>query len=694
MKVVYTSFLFGLTVALANSDILELEKTLEEATEIATITKVNVDYVPSVVSIMKGEQLKAIGANTLYEALGLLPGIQMQTNQIGETISIVRGFKNPNSSLTDKIKVMIDGVAVNSEIYGTAGFVMDLPIDIVDRIEVLRGPGSTIYGSGAFYGAVNVITKSSNGAKNGEFFVGGGSWFYKKIGGIANIQDKSTRYFVDGYYQGSQKKLLVDNSYTDAGSQYVFPRDYTTSEAFEDFSVGFGFQKENLLWNTRLKRSKHGNFYGVEERLEPRDDTGATNQFFSSEISYAGELFKGRFDIAAGLKDYMYEIDAIARDSSFGLGKYDGFDYDYSYRFKTAETTVYMDAIYKLPKLLKHNISAGVSASHTRVRENYSWFNLEDYAFTSQNPRLLGEPAMSYPYNNNMLEDGVTRSGVSVFFEDMYEVSQNVDFVVGARVEKQSDTKTMLNHRMGIVARWLGNSLITKLMHSTGHRTPSLAEKYALAHINSRAGEKSIKPESISSYEFAVIYKPSDEHKLSINAYYAQLNNVIDVEEFLATNMGYINYPKRVSKGVEIEYAYKPNMQHELRINSSFNKMSYQNTGNGVLQEMPDVSPIMYKGWYVFRPTNELSFGTTYQIYSKTSQNDDYGKDTTIPANHILNINARYKIFKDTELSFYLNNAQNKIVRMPSYYYRNYIGRNEGMIREGRNFMIELKQKF
>ncbi len=694
MKIAYASLLFSFTALFAQSDISELEKTLEEATEIATIAKVNVDYVPSVVSIIRGEQLKAIGANTLYDALGLLPGIQMQTNQLGETISVVRGFKNPNSSLTDKIKVMIDGIAVNSEIYGTAGFVMNLPIDIVDRIEVLRGPGSTIYGSGAFYGAVNVITKSYNGARDNEFFAGGGSWYYKKIGGIVSSQDSGTRYFADGYYQGSQKKLTVGKSYTDAGNEYIFPRDYTTNEAFEDFSVGFGFQKENLLWNTRLKKSRHGNFYGVEERLEPRSDTGATDQFFASEISYKGEAFKGWFDISVGMKDYAYKMDGIVRDNSFGVGKYEGFNYDYSYKMAAAETTIYADAVYKLRKTLRHNISAGISASHTRVRENYSWFNLEDYAFASQNPRLLDEPAMSHPYNNNMLEDKITRSGASIFFEDIYEVLQNVDFVIGARAEKQSDMKTMINHRVGIVARWLDNSLVTKLMHSTGHRAPSLVEKYALAHINSRAGEKSIKPEDISSYEFAVIYKPSEEHKLSVNAYYSELNNVIDVEEFLNTNMGYINYPKRVSKGVEIEYAYKPNMQNELRINSSFNKMSYQNTGNGVLQEMPDVSPIMYKAWYVFRPINNLSFGVKYQIYSKTSQNDDYGKNTTIPANHILDINVRYKLFKDTELGFYLSNAQNKIVRMPSYYYRNNIDRNEGMIREGRNFMIELKQKF
>lgn len=63
-------------------------------------------------------------------------------NQYGDAVSVVRGFRNPNNYIAemDKVRVMIDGVAVNSETYGAASFVMDMPLDIVDRIEVLRGP--------------------------------------------------------------------------------------------------------------------------------------------------------------------------------------------------------------------------------------------------------------------------------------------------------------------------------------------------------------------------------------------------------------------------------------------------------------------------------------------------------------------------------------------------------------------------
>jgi outer membrane cobalamin receptor len=225
MKILHFYLVFGVTAALANTgDVGELEKTLEEATEIATIAKMNVDYVPSVVSVLKGDKLIAVGAVKVSDALALLPGVQMYLNQLGETISVFRGFRNPNSYLSDKIKVMIDGVAVNSEIYGAAGFVMDFPIELVDKIEVLRGPGSTIYGSGAFYGAVNIITKSASHAKEcNEVFAAIGSYRYGKVGAVACSDKNGFRYSADGYYQGSKKALQVDKSYTDA--EVNFPRE-------------------------------------------------------------------------------------------------------------------------------------------------------------------------------------------------------------------------------------------------------------------------------------------------------------------------------------------------------------------------------------------------------------------------------------------------------------------------------------
>lgn len=692
MKKIYALLATIFIPALADTDaaISELEKTLLETTEIATIKKMNVDYVPSVVSVLKNEQLKAVGVHTVYDALGLLPGVQMQVNQFGESVSVVRGFKNPNAYLSDKIKVMLDGVAVNSETYGSAGFIMDMPIDIVDRIEVLRGPGSTVYGSGAFYGAVNIITKSASRTKKcNEIFAGFGSYSYSKAGFLGCVDKNGVRYSSDAYYQGSDRKLQVDKSYTDVGAK--FARAYETNEGFDDFSAGFNLQSENITWNTRVKKSWQGNYYGLEERLEPRDDTGHVNQLFYSEVAYRARAL----ELKAGVKDHAYQINAIARDQSFLEGRLPGFDYNYNYRVRAAETTVYTEALYRFSKALNHSVSVGAELSHTALRENYFWSATEDYAF-AKNPALFyTQPAKQFAQNNELLKDKISRSSGSLYAEDVYEASENIDIALGFRADKHSDLDAQFSSRIGVAARWFDNSLITKFIYSLGHRAPTFYEKYAKAHINFRAGDDFLKPEDIKSYEAVLIYKPNQRHTVSLNAYYSELNNVIDIEEDGYTTIGHANYPKRLSKGVEVEYTYKQSDAHELHLNYSLNKTTYLNTANLELQDMPDISPSMYKAWYVYRPMSDLTFGLKYMIFAKSVQNSDFtNKDTTVAANHIADFSARYKPTKNSEIALSINNLLDKTVRMPSYYYRNFQGRNDGMIREGRGFLIELKRSF
>lgn len=671
----------------------ELAAALGEATRIATVANMNADYVPSVISVRKSSELRDAGALNVYDALSLLPGVQMYLNQYGDAVSVVRGFRNPNNYIADKVRVMIDGVVVNSETYGAASFVMDMPLDIVDRIEVLRGPGSTLYGSGAFYGAVNIVTKSASSKKtSNELFAGYGSHYYTKAGAFVSSHTDGVGYSADGYYQSMDRRVAVDKSYTDAGGN--FPRAYETVEGFYDFSVGFNASFEKFSVNSRFKKSSQGNYYGLEERLEPRDDTAHVKQLFFSEAAYDDRLGAGSLELKAGVMDYAYQMNAVARDSSYLYGALPGFNYDYSYKSKIGETKVYTSGIYRFDKLGGHLASIGGELSYVGIRENYFWAGLEDYAFASNNARLSTQPAMKSPQNYKLIKDNAKRSLFAVFVEDVYEITDDVDAVAGIRVDKNSDLKMQISSRVGVAARWLNSSLVTKAICSMGHRAPSFYEKGANAHIGFRAGDDFLKPEDIRSYEIAAVYKPSGAHNLSLNAYYSELNNVIDVEEIYETPQGSANYPKRLSKGFEAEYAFKPNKMHEFRANYSVNKTTYLNVGNMELQDMPDVSPSMYKAWYVYRPTNDLTLGAKYTLYSKTIQNQDFtNKDTTVAPNHSLDLSFRYKVFEG-EAALFVNNALDKTIRMPSYYYRNFQGRNDGMIRDGRSFAAEFRRKF
>jgi iron complex outermembrane receptor protein len=145
------------TVPKGDDDESKLLAILAEETAVATKTRVNSDFVPGIVTVLRGEELEALGIETAWEALSMVPGIQAFRDSYGNPSMIVRGEPFPFNS--GNVKVLVNGISLSREISGINGVALDVPIQEVDRIEVIRGPGSVIYGDFAFMGLVNILTK-------------------------------------------------------------------------------------------------------------------------------------------------------------------------------------------------------------------------------------------------------------------------------------------------------------------------------------------------------------------------------------------------------------------------------------------------------------------------------------------------------------------------------------------------------
>jgi outer membrane cobalamin receptor len=159
----------------------ELLAVLDEETEVATKTKMNNDYVPGMVTVLHGEQLEALGLHTVVEALAMVPGIQVAHLGTGEPTLKVRGVAFPFNA--GNVKVMLNSIAMSRESSGINSSVLLIPVAQVDRIEVIRGPGSSLYGDFAMAGVVNIITKDTGGrlfglAGDDESRGGGGHYSY------------------------------------------------------------------------------------------------------------------------------------------------------------------------------------------------------------------------------------------------------------------------------------------------------------------------------------------------------------------------------------------------------------------------------------------------------------------------------------------------------------------------------------
>ncbi|WP_455218381.1 TonB-dependent receptor plug domain-containing protein, partial [Kaarinaea lacus] len=125
----------------------DLLQALEQETEIATKTKMNVDFVPGIVTVFYGDDLLARGIRDVKETLALIPGVELSISTVGVAQVFVRGIGTAFSS--GKLKVLLNGVPFNATL-NVSTTALSLPTEQIDRIEVIRGPGSAIYGEFAY----------------------------------------------------------------------------------------------------------------------------------------------------------------------------------------------------------------------------------------------------------------------------------------------------------------------------------------------------------------------------------------------------------------------------------------------------------------------------------------------------------------------------------------------------------------
>ena len=177
--------------------------------EITTVSKQpeEVWQTPAAVFVVTHDDIRRSGATTIPEALRLVPGVEVARSQSGAWAVGIRGF---NSGFSKDLLVLIDGRSVYTPLFeGVYWDVQDLVFDDIDRIEVIRGPGGTIWGPNAVNGVINIITSKAADTQGAYVQVAGGGPVDRFIGELrlglhprANLQ---LRLFAKGFNRGPEQ---------------------------------------------------------------------------------------------------------------------------------------------------------------------------------------------------------------------------------------------------------------------------------------------------------------------------------------------------------------------------------------------------------------------------------------------------------------------------------------------------------
>ncbi len=161
------------------------------------------------ISVLTNDDLRRSGATSIAEALRLVPGMDVGTVNSRESAVSARGF---NFVFSNKLLVLVDGRAVYTSLFG--GVYWDLQqtmLDDVDRIEVIKGPGATVWGANALNGVINVVTRSARDTQGGLVYGGGGD-VHQEMGGVryGGRLAKDTYYRVFASYQANDDYPLAN----------------------------------------------------------------------------------------------------------------------------------------------------------------------------------------------------------------------------------------------------------------------------------------------------------------------------------------------------------------------------------------------------------------------------------------------------------------------------------------------------
>ena len=283
----------------------------------ATRTPVKVSDVVADVTVIERAQLDRLEGRTLVEVLSQAPGIQFASNGgLGKVSSLfIRGLEARH------VLLLVDGVRIDSATLNTPSF-DNLPLDLIDRIEIVRGPLTSLYGSNAMGGVIQIFTRRGKPGVFGNARVAGGSHGYGlESGGIA--------YGVDGFDLAAQAQHQQTSGFSATNPQVPFGSYNPDRDGFRQkagslragWTFAPGWRLEGLLLDS-VGKTQLDDGPNVDSRARIRNTV--------ESLQAAGTVLPGwRTQLAVGRSLDAYDTTASA--SAFNLGSTETNQRQYSW---------------------------------------------------------------------------------------------------------------------------------------------------------------------------------------------------------------------------------------------------------------------------------------------------------------------------------------------------------------------------
>jgi iron complex outermembrane receptor protein len=277
------------------------------------------------IQVITREQIRRSGATSIPEALRLADNLEVAQKNSHDWAISARGF---NTALANKLLVMIDGRTVYTPLFsGVFWDVQDYPLEDVERIEVISGPGGTLWGANAVNGVINIITSKPSDTQG----------LYTEAGGGNELEEFGTARYGGTLDETTQWRVY--GKYFDRGHDFIANGDPAT-DAWHQGQGGFRLDSE---LSARDTLSVHGDAYDGREDNEASDTarTGGANVMgqwshqFDSGSQMSLQSYYDRTHLADPIPEVMLGTTPIA-PAGFLTDDLTTFDVDFQYQLQLA----------------------------------------------------------------------------------------------------------------------------------------------------------------------------------------------------------------------------------------------------------------------------------------------------------------------------------------------------------------------
>ncbi len=576
----------------------------EEIISIATGNAKPIYAAPSVASVITAKQIKQMAARTLDDILETVPGLHVAPSSINRMDSIysIRGI---HTGTNPHVLLLRDGIPVQWVTLGNRPILFKLPVHNIERVEVVRGPGSALYGADAYSGVVNVITKDSDSIGSGEVGTKTGSfdyyeaWFQKSL---KNENWNSTFSLNYQHSNGDAGRILENDLQTSLDTAFSTSASLSPGSLNTLYEVlNTDIKIENKNWYSNFwswSNRDAGNGAGGALALDPtnqengeiyRLDIGYNDNFFSnhtylnSHISYTRYKIESKFTLlppgatvpigADGNLNFVSPSGVVNFPN--GLigapgGEHDDSQFDLSIEHKG---------------LLDHDLRFAIGARQQSAtpteQKNFGPGVIDGSSLPSlPSVAIIDGELSDVTGTAGIYLPNLTRDIYYISAQDIWQFASDWELTASIRYDDYSDFGDTLNPRAALV--WATSlHLTTKFLYGSAFRAPSFGE---LAYINNPValGNMDLDPETIDTYEIVFNYRPSPNFNTALSFFRYKAKDLI---EFVANgdgNSSAQNIRNQNGKGFEWEATWKYNNDLSLSANYAYQNSSDNATGDTI----------------------------------------------------------------------------------------------------------------